>query len=111
MRFQPTKCSIITLARKKHPIPFKYLLNRVELPNVDCIKYLGITITKDLNWDKHIQSICNKGNRVLGILYRNLSFCPREVKIAAYKGLLRPVLEYASTVWDPHQVGYACVIN
>ena len=26
---------------------------------------------------------------------------PQEVKKAAYKGLVRPVLEYGSTVWDP----------
>ena len=26
-----------------------------------------------------------------------------EVKLQAYKGLIRPVLKYASTAWDPHQ--------
>jgi hypothetical protein len=26
-----------------------------------------------------------------------------EVKLQAYKGFIRPVLEYASTAWDPHQ--------
>ena len=27
--------------------------------------------------------------------------CPQEVKEAAYKGLVRPVLDYGSSVWDP----------
>ena len=32
---------------------------------------------------------------------RNLYSCPQEVKEAAYKGLVRPVLDYGSSVWDP----------
>ena len=34
-------------------------------------------------------------------LRRNLYSCPQEVKEAAYKGLVRPVLDYGSSVWDP----------
>ena len=37
----------------------------------------------------------------LGFLRRNLSACPQDVKESAYKGLVRPVLEYGSSVWDP----------
>ena len=32
----------------------------------------------------------------------SLFSCPQDVKEAAYKGLVRPVLEYGSSVWDPH---------
>ena len=35
----------------------------------------------------------------------NLYACPQEVKEAAYKGLVRPVLEYSGSVWDPSGVG------
>ena len=27
--------------------------------------------------------------------------CPQEVTEAAYKGLVRPVLDYGSSIWDP----------
>ena len=40
-------------------------------------------------------------NRTIGFLRRNISSCPRDVKEMAYKGLVRPILEYASPVWDP----------
>ncbi|CAB4016686.1 Hypothetical predicted protein, partial [Paramuricea clavata] len=33
---------------------------------------------------------------------RNLWNCPRDVKEVAYKSLVRPTLEYASTAWDPY---------
>ena len=45
--------------------------------------------------------LCPKANRTLGFLRRNLYSCPQEVKEAAYKGLVRPVLDYGSSVWDP----------
>ena len=35
--------------------------------------------------------------------HRNLNGCPTAVQTHCYKGLLCPVLEYASVVWDPHQ--------
>ena len=43
-----------------------------------------------------------KANRTLGLLRRNLYFCPPDVKEAAYKGLVQSVLEYGSSVCDPH---------
>ena len=53
----------------------------------------------------HVSNICTKANRTLGFLRRNLYSCPQEVKEAAYKGLVRPVLEYSGSVWDPSGVG------
>ena len=40
----------------------------------------------------------------LGFLRRNLSSCPQDVKETAYKGLVRPILEYASPVRDLHGI-------
>ena len=47
MRFQPVKCNIIQLTRKK--INAVYSLEGTILENVDNIKYLGVTISKDWN--------------------------------------------------------------
>ena len=85
--------------------PSSYTLEGTVLKNVENIKYLGATITNDLRWNTHISNVCTKANRTLGFLRRNLYACPQEVKEAAYKGLVRPVLEYSSSVWDPSGVG------
>ena len=45
-----------------------------------------------------------KTNRTLGFLRRNLHSCPHKEKEAANKGLVRPVLEYGSSVRDPSDV-------
>ena len=102
MRFQPTKCNMMQLTRKwvKKAIA-TYTLEGTVLENVDRIKYLGVTITNNLRWNTHVGNICTRANRTPGFLRHNLSSCPREVKEMAYKGLVRPILEYASPVWDP----------
>ena len=53
-----------------------------------------------MRWNTHVSNVCTKATRTLGFLRRNLYSCPQEVKEAAYKGLVRPVLDYGSSVWD-----------
>ena len=83
-------------------IQASYTLEGAVLENVDNIKYLGVTITNDLKWNTHISNICTKANITLGFLRRTLFSCPKNVKEAAYKGMVRPILEYGSSAWDPH---------
>ena len=102
MRFQPVKCNMMQLTRKWiKKIHASYTLEGTDLGNVESIKYLGVTITSDLRWNTHVSNVYTKANRTLGFLRRNLYSCPQEVKGAAYKGLVRPVLDYGSSVWDP----------
>ena len=55
-----------------------------------------------MKWNTHVKKTVAKGNQMLGILRRNLKNCPRNLKDLAYKSILRPKLEYASSVWDPY---------
>ena len=67
------------------------------------ILYLGIILHEGMRWLHHIQSICNKANKSLNFLRRNLSKCSINVKENAYLTIVRPLLEYAACVWDPYQ--------
>ena len=60
-----------------------------------------VTITNDLKWNTHIRNISTKANITLSFLRRTLFSCPQKVKEAAYKGMVRPILEYESSVSDP----------
>ena len=53
-------------------------------------------------WNQHITNICSKANRTLGFLKRNLNISAKSVKENAYRSLVRPLVEYASPVWDPY---------
>ena len=103
MRFQPSKCNMVRFSKKRCNILYDYTLEGSILVFLDKFKYLGVNITSDLNWNYHVNSLCNKAYKTLGLLKRNLQMCPQSVKLQAYKGLIRPGLEYASAAWDPHQ--------
>ena len=47
-----------------------------------------------------VSNICTKENKILGFPRRNLYSCPKDVKETAFKGLIRPVLEHCSSVWE-----------
>ena len=64
--------------------------------------YLGCTITLDLSWINHINNICGKANKTLGFLRRNLNIGFTTTRQNAYNSLVRPIVAYAATVWDPY---------
>ena len=90
------------VSRKRDPLNHEYTLHGKVLEVVESVKHLGVTITSDLRWTQHISNIGTKGNQTLGLLSRNLRINSLDLKSIAYKGLVRPNVEYTSTVWDPY---------
>ena len=100
----PTKCVMLRILNKKKTArQTHYQLHGRTLEAVDTSKFLGVTLTENLSWDKHIQRSVSKANRTVGFLRRNLRDCTPPVKYCTYKTMVCPIVEYASTVWDPHQ--------
>ena len=58
-------------------------------------RYLGVTLSNDLEWSKHIAIMTNKANSMKG--------CPEKLKQTAYISLIHSFMEYGATVWDPYQ--------
>ncbi|CAH1259103.1 VWDE [Branchiostoma lanceolatum] len=102
MSFNPSKCHILHITRKKHPILTQYSLSGEALTGVKSHPYLGVQLSDDLRWDTHINYATSKTGRVLGVIRRNLTHCPSRVKATCYKALVRSHLEYSATVWDPY---------
>ena len=47
-------------------------------------KYLGVTLSNDLEWSKHIAIMTYKANSNLSCLRHNLKGCPEKLKKTAY---------------------------
>ena len=84
---------------EKETIP-TILLEDVPLEHVDTFKYLGVTLSSDLSWTPHIESVCTKARKLLGLLHRPF------YNTAGSNTLLELYttqhLEYAAPVWDPY---------
>jgi len=102
MNFHPDKCNVLSITKNRKPRIFNYRLRHHTLEHVPAAKYLGLNITSDLKWTQHINSICGKANSTIGFLKRNINISNKTIKEKAYKSLVRPSLEYACSVWDPH---------
>ena len=84
-------------------MPYQYELSGQVLEEVKDAKYLGVTVSDDLEWTKHIDIITSKANSKLSFLRRNLKGCPEKLRETAYFSLVRAFLEYSATVWHPRQ--------
>jgi hypothetical protein len=102
MEFHPDKCNVLRITRKNTKIIFPYTLHSHVLAEVTSAKYLGVTISDDMTWSNHIDKTASKANSKLGFLKRNIKTKDAEIKEKAYNMIVRPTMEYCSTVWDPH---------
>ena len=99
-----TKISV-SLITPGHPI-FDYQLHGITLQTTKNAKYLGLNISDDLTWSRHINQTAAKGNNTLKFIKRNIQTHNSKIKETAYKTYVRPLLEYSSSVWDPWQKKY-----
>ena len=105
LKFSTSKCKFMLVSTKRNlGLPYPTLSIRDSpLENVDSFKYLGVEISNDLSWSKHIKSICTKARKLLGLLYRKYyRVAHQSTLLRLYLSIIRPHLEYASPVWSPH---------
>ena len=85
--------------------PVTYTMNTghetIEIEKVSSEKDLGVIIDQSLNFSKHINEKVNKANRNLGIIFRTFTYMDHDMFRNLYKTIVRPHLEYATTVCTP----------
>ena len=97
-----TVTQLLRISRKQHTSNYTYSIRNSNIQPTTNAKYLGITINNKLSWNTHIQQVCQKANNTLNFIHRNFKSCNQKTKEKLYKSHVRPIVEYASSVWDPH---------
>ena len=98
MDFNGIKCKVMHISKKKisSATNRNYTLDDRELESVPYITDLGIIVSNNMSWNRHIEEIVMRANRTLGLLKR---VCKEKLLCCA---LVRPKLEYGSNLWSPY---------
>ena len=88
----------LSVTLKRNFIASEYYILDDLIEKVQSHKYLGVYICNDMRWNKTVDLVVGKANRSLGLLRRNFSTCPWQIREKLYFALVRPHLEYACEV-------------
>ena len=102
------KCSIMSFYRKRNPILANYFIDDEELKRKTTVTDLGVIFDTKVTFKEHIDNIVTRSYSLLGYIKRT---CYEFKSVYALKSVyclfIRPILEYASVVWNPYYVSYS----
>ena len=113
MEFNKSKCQVLHVSKRKYSQTFPpYELDGYRLECLPQVKDLGVIVSSDLTWSKHIEVIVAKANKTLGLIKRLLKdTSDLKVRKILYCTLVRPILEYACNLWSPYTAKHRKLIE
>ena len=100
VQFEPAKSQALTITR--HRIPWQIApvqFSGLAVEEVGVLKLLGVTFDKHLFYGPHLQRIALRAAQRIGFLRKSFKVQDTPGRLAAYKGFVRPMLEYCPLVW------------
>jgi Reverse transcriptase (RNA-dependent DNA polymerase) len=96
------KCSIVHFGSTNTRQPYYFELQQIETHSTE--RDLGVIFDEHISFQSHIDSIVNRARRLTCMMFRSFYSRSPSVIVPIYKTLIRPLLEYATAVWNPHQL-------
>ncbi len=97
----PTKTVSMLFTKKTNPNKnFQIKLNNEIIKLSEHHKHLGLWLTTNLTWKKHIAEVATKGRKRLGCIQKHKYRLNRKSLELLYLTFVRPVLEYGSVLYD-----------
>lgn len=99
-----SKCKLFSLYTKNKPIIYNYTIDGRPIERVSEIRDLGVIIDRKMNFNRHIEYVCNKANAALQFVKRQSFYFEKDIIKILYFALVRSNLEFASVIWSPHYI-------
>ena len=74
-------------------------IDQAPLEQVHTFKYLGIWLDEKLNFNLHIEKLCNKTRRRLGAISRVRKYVTRDIALSLYKSLVVPHFDFGDIIY------------
>lgn len=78
-----------------------YMLNSSALTIASTMRDLGITVSDNACVSQQCVAVSSKARRITGLMLRTFSSRRRTVILPMLKSIIRPIVEYATPVWNP----------
>jgi len=94
-----SKCSTIYFGN--HNIHTEYFLHGTTLSETQTIRDLGVVMSNCGSVSLQCSTVAKKARRLTGLMLRTFDSRKRNVIVPLLKTIIRPVVEYATAVWNP----------
>lgn len=99
LRLNLSKCKSLFLGNRLHS--HRYRLMDTEIVDSTLEKDLGVLIHRSLKFKHHISGVLQKANVAIAMFTRNFKSRDVAFMVLVWKTYVRPIVEYASVVWNP----------
>ena len=98
MLFRPGRYSSCARARP-YGSEKSIMLADIELTKVDEVRFLGVTIDKDLSWEPHLTRLKAKLTSSIAVIKRIMKYIPESEYKKLYDSLFKSHLSYCISSW------------
>ena len=98
--FNPNKTEAVIFSTKRKLGEPELIFENTKIRIVDQHKHLGLTLSSSAQWNDHINNNLETASKVIHIMRRLQVTLTRAALNQIDLSYVRPILEYASIVWD-----------
>jgi hypothetical protein len=90
-------CCMVFPSKNQNKI--KIVIHNLEVQKVTSCKYLGVILDNELKWTEHIDSVCKKLFKLIGVFYKLRSKLPAVVLKSIYFAFVHPHILYGIEIY------------
>ena len=104
LKFNSSKCKVLHIGENNPQHDYFITVDgkSVKLEVTTSEKDLGVYIDPNLTFEDHINTTVSKARSLSGLINYSITFKSSDIMVPLYKAFIRPVLEYANSVWHPY---------